>query len=185
MNVLFKFAQANPCRDSVLIKCPSTPLAFPCPSPANSATFKVPHVSIIENQGCIVSFITIIFSGNTDAGTSLQGCKKRTCHTIDEPHSYPIKLSTPRWRAMTGCGTDPWLNRIWTQTEEARAIRGGSCSHELKDLVDSGREVRYRSLRLYLKDSRGMVLMLLIITRQFPKIAPVDLWNYEVCPRKQ
>jgi hypothetical protein len=85
---------------------------------------------------------------------------------------------------MTGCGTDPWLNRIWTQTEEARAIRGGSCSHELKDLVDSGREVRYRSLRLYLKDSRGMVLMLLIITRQFPKIAPVNLWNYEVCPRK-
>lgn len=130
---LFKFAYGAICIILVLIECSGTPLAFPRPSPVNSATFMMPRVTIMENQRCIISFVTVIFSSYTDARTSLHGCKKSTCHTIDEPHGYPIKLSTPGWWAMAGWGPDPWLNRIWTRIEEARAIRGaGSCSHELK-----------------------------------------------------
>lgn len=130
---LFKFAYGATCIILVLIECSGTPLAFPRPSPVNSATFMMPSVTIMENQRCIISLVTVIFSGYTDARTSLHGCKKSTCHTIDEPHGYPIKLSTPGWWAMAGWGPDPWLNRTWTRIEEARAIRGaGSCSHELK-----------------------------------------------------
>lgn len=92
---LFKFAYGAICIILVLIECSSTPLAFPRPSPVNSAAFMMPRVPIMENQWCIISFVTVIFSGYTDARTSLHGCKKSTCHTIDEPHGYPIKLSTP------------------------------------------------------------------------------------------
>lgn len=77
------------------------------PSPASGATIAPEFwLVVVNNERHTTSFlIPIIFGGNAYTRTSLQRCKKGTCHTIYEPHGHGIKLATDRdhrWIADLG-----------------------------------------------------------------------------------